>query len=210
MSSFPSSSHQRAWTAGSCVKNRCPPISKRNPLYSTVRARPPTVLSASSTVTWWPLPARRYAAVRPAGPAPQITTRSSGWRRAVWRGDITRCAFIATLPFASFGLVEGLRAGRSTTEVSRTCPDPSPELADVARLESDWDRRQPLPKAKRRLGRKGSARRWLGSRNADSAPPLVIPGGPADALLPRQDRLLTRAVRGRPSIRGATGSFGGS
>ena len=26
-----------------------------------------------------------------------------------------------------------------------TCPDPSPELSDVAQLESDWDKLQPFP-----------------------------------------------------------------
>src|SRR5262249_15598489 len=72
-------------TGAILVKNRCPPISKRKPLYWAVREIPPTMSSPSSTVTAWPSLARRYAAVRPAGPAPITTVRSPGWIRVTRR-----------------------------------------------------------------------------------------------------------------------------
>ena|ERR1700733_6711292 len=50
-------------------------MSKRKPLYSTVRASPPTTASCSSTTHPTPKFDSSYAAVNPAGPAPRITTR---------------------------------------------------------------------------------------------------------------------------------------
>src|SRR6188508_906636 len=55
------------------VKKRWPPMSKRNPLYSTVRAMPPTCPSFSRTMGERPRRARTYAAVSPAGPPPMTT-----------------------------------------------------------------------------------------------------------------------------------------
>src|SRR5919198_962027 len=71
--SGPSIDRHSSLTADTFVKNRCPPMSKRKPLYSTVRAMPPTCESFSNTWTGCPCAASRYAAVRPAGPAPMTT-----------------------------------------------------------------------------------------------------------------------------------------
>ena len=51
MNSSPRISSQRAWTGPIFVKNRCPPMSNRNPLYCAVREMPPTMSSPSRTVT---------------------------------------------------------------------------------------------------------------------------------------------------------------
>ena len=60
-------------TEPTLVKKRWPPMSKRNPLYSTVRAMPPTCPSFSRTMGERPRRARTYAAVSPAGPPPMTT-----------------------------------------------------------------------------------------------------------------------------------------
>ena len=49
-------------------------MSKRQPSRWTVREMPPTTESASSTVLVTPALASSWAAVRPAGPAPMMTT----------------------------------------------------------------------------------------------------------------------------------------
>src|ERR1051326_4664340 len=56
------------------VKNRWPPMSKRNPWWRIVWARPPTCVSCSKTIVGTPRRVRSYAAVSPAGPAPITTT----------------------------------------------------------------------------------------------------------------------------------------
>src|SRR5688500_13741322 len=53
-------------------------MSNRNPLYSTVRARPPTSLSFSRITTGTPRVVSSYPAARPAGPAPITTTEDGG------------------------------------------------------------------------------------------------------------------------------------
>ena len=63
---------QNASTRDTLVKNRCPPMSKRQPSRSTVRLIPPTTSSASKTRTGSPCRSSSYAAVSPAGPAPMI------------------------------------------------------------------------------------------------------------------------------------------
>ena len=75
-SSAPRISNQRSSTGVTLVKNRWPPMSKRHPSRSTVRLIPPTTESASRTVAVAPALESMYAAVRPAGPAPMITTDS--------------------------------------------------------------------------------------------------------------------------------------
>src|ERR1700730_9277032 len=72
-SSGPRISCHSSETAGTFVKKRWPPMSKRQPSRSTVRLMPPTVVSASSTVARAPFVASMRAAVRPAGPAPMMT-----------------------------------------------------------------------------------------------------------------------------------------
>src|SRR5689334_83882 len=62
-------------------------MSKRNPLYSTVRAMPPTCASCSTTRTGRPWVTSWYAAVRPAGPAPMIMTGADFARGAVSSGS---------------------------------------------------------------------------------------------------------------------------
>src|SRR5215831_593378 len=58
-------------------------MSKRNPLYSTVRDRPPTYSrSASSTTTSCPTLPSRYAVVSPAGPAPTTSVFLRGRSRS--------------------------------------------------------------------------------------------------------------------------------
>ena len=52
-------------------------MSKRQPSRTTVRLMPPTTSSASSTVGATPRLVSMYAAVRPAGPAPMMTTSCS-------------------------------------------------------------------------------------------------------------------------------------
>src|SRR5215831_8125900 len=49
-------------------------MSKRHPSRSAVRLMPPTTVSASRTVDVTPRLVSTYAAVRPAGPAPMMTT----------------------------------------------------------------------------------------------------------------------------------------
>src|SRR3954447_16829873 len=73
-SSGPRISNQRSSTGCTLVKKRWPPMSKRQPSRSAVRLIPPTTVSASSTVEVTPRLFSMYAAVRPAGPAPTITT----------------------------------------------------------------------------------------------------------------------------------------
>jgi hypothetical protein len=64
-------------TQSDLEKKRWPPMSMRLPLYSTDCDRPPTLRVASSTTTSrMPASASSQAAVRPAGPAPMITTRA--------------------------------------------------------------------------------------------------------------------------------------
>src|ERR1019366_687821 len=65
---------QNSSTGLTLVKNRCPPMSKRQPSRSTVRLMPPTTLSCSTMTTGSQAPASRYAAVSPAGPPPMTTT----------------------------------------------------------------------------------------------------------------------------------------
>src|ERR671916_2626736 len=67
-------SRHSAATLATLVKNRWPPMSNRQPSRSTVRLIPPTTSSASSTVTSTRARASSWAAVRPAGPPPTITT----------------------------------------------------------------------------------------------------------------------------------------
>src|SRR5262245_61318454 len=73
-SSGPRISNQRSLTGFTLVKKRWPPMSKRHPLRTAVRLIPPTTLSASRTVGATPRLVSMYAAVRPAGPAPMMTT----------------------------------------------------------------------------------------------------------------------------------------
>ena len=83
--SEPRISNHRSSTAVTLVKNRWPPMSKRQPSRTTVRLIPPTTSSDSRMVTPAARPAlaSMYAAVRPAGPAPMTTTdRSPGGRGA--------------------------------------------------------------------------------------------------------------------------------
>src|SRR5688572_32012862 len=66
-------------------------MSNLKPLYSTLRARPPTCASCSRTTTGTPRRVSSYAAVRPAGPAPMTTTGASdgdtnGWE-VCWGED---------------------------------------------------------------------------------------------------------------------------
>src|SRR4051794_40958038 len=75
-SSDRTSCHHRS-TAGTLVKNRCPPMSNRQPSRSTVRLIPPTTVSASNTVAGTPRRVSSWAAVRPAG---------AGAREAAFRG----------------------------------------------------------------------------------------------------------------------------
>ena len=86
MNSSPRISSQSACTGSIFVKKRCPPMSKRNSLYRTVREMPPTASSASRTVVRTPAFDSRYPAVRPAGPAPMMTTCSPGRSGATTRG----------------------------------------------------------------------------------------------------------------------------
>src|SRR4051795_5164924 len=92
ISSSPRTSSHSAWISGCLVKNRWPPRSKRNPSRSSVRARPPTSSSRSSTVTPRPRWTKCSAAVRPAGPAPRTITSSP---RTKPRGY--RCAYDPTV-----------------------------------------------------------------------------------------------------------------
>src|SRR5215211_2366628 len=73
-SSGPRISNHRSSTGCTLVKKRWPPMSKRQPSRSAVRLIPPTTVSASSTVDVTLRLLSMYAAVRPAGPAPTITT----------------------------------------------------------------------------------------------------------------------------------------
>src|SRR5205823_10617273 len=73
-SSGPRISNQRSSTGCTLVKKRWPPMSKRQPSRSAVRLIPPTTVSASSTVEVTPRLFNMYAAVRPAGPAPMMST----------------------------------------------------------------------------------------------------------------------------------------
>ena len=63
-------------TQSDLEKNRWPPMSMRLPLYSIDCDKPPTLRVASSTtMSRTPASASSQAAVRPAGPAPMISTR---------------------------------------------------------------------------------------------------------------------------------------
>jgi hypothetical protein len=53
-------------------------MSNRQPSRTTVRLIPPTIPSASRTVGRRLADTSSYAAVRPAGPAPMMTTRGAG------------------------------------------------------------------------------------------------------------------------------------
>src|SRR6185503_1660900 len=64
-------------TQSDLEKKRWPPMSMRLPLNSTDCDKPPMLRVASSTtISRTPASASSQAAVRPAGPAPMITTRS--------------------------------------------------------------------------------------------------------------------------------------
>src|SRR4051812_23912588 len=65
---------QRSSTGCTLVKNRWPPMSKRQPSRWAVREMPPTMSSASMIVLGTPCLWNWNAAVRPAGPAPMTTT----------------------------------------------------------------------------------------------------------------------------------------
>src|SRR3954447_608437 len=82
--SSPRISNHRSSTGFTFVKNRWPPMSKRQPSRSAVRLMPPTTLSPSRTVEAMPDLLSWYAAVRPAGPAPTMTT---SWRWPFWVSD---------------------------------------------------------------------------------------------------------------------------
>jgi len=82
-----------ASTAGTLVKKRCPPMSKRQPSRSAVRLMPPTIASPSSTVTGTLRWTSCYAAVSPAGPAPMATMFGGFFtrlRRSVSRSGVVR------------------------------------------------------------------------------------------------------------------------
>ena len=72
-SSLPRISNHRSSTGCTFVKNRCPPMSKRQPSRSAVRLMPPTTVSDSRIVDGTPRLVSTYAAVSPAGPAPMMT-----------------------------------------------------------------------------------------------------------------------------------------
>ena len=96
---------QNSSTGLTLVKNRCPPMSKRQPSRSTVRLMPPTTLSCSTMTTGSQASASRYAAVSPAGPPPP--------------GDPERAPEAAAMPSApaSSGL-----ATRSLVDATRCDP----------------------------------------------------------------------------------------
>src|SRR6266540_1436491 len=73
-SSGPRISNQRSSTGCTFVKKRWPPMSNRQPSRIAVRLMPPTTVSDSRTVDVTPRLVSMYAAVRPAGPAPMMTT----------------------------------------------------------------------------------------------------------------------------------------
>src|SRR3954447_18806988 len=100
----PRMSNHRSLTGFTLVKNRWPPMSKRQPSRTAVRLIPPTTRSASSSVGFTPRLVSMYAAVSPAGPAPMMTTSCA-----------TSCApsRAAASPDAGSGVGVGWLTGRS-------------------------------------------------------------------------------------------------
>ena len=101
-------------------------MSKRQPSRSTVRLMPPTTESASRTVDVAPRLVSMYAAVRPAGPAPMMTTGSgavtvSPWQRLARSGPRGPGCFRT---FRNPGILLGHPSAPQTRPAAEPGPDP--------------------------------------------------------------------------------------